>query len=197
MRTRLSVCAQSLQLCPALWDPINCSLPLSPQDFPGKNTGAGCHYLLQGIFWAWGSNSHLLWLLHCRQILYHWATREALDTPWRGNKTPQKSATKGEHLPRGTGDKMQVWGWLCTRDPFIYLFIIVILFFFNFIFKLYNIVLVLPNIKMNPPQVYMCFPSWTLLSPPSPYHLSGSSQCTSPKHPVSCIEPGLAIRFTW
>ena len=24
---------------------------------------------------------------------------------------------------------------------------------------------------------------------------SGSSQCTSPKHPVSCIEPGLVIRF--
>ena len=32
-------------------------------------------------------------------------------------------------------------------------------FFFNFIFKLYIIVLVLPNIKMNPPQVYMCSPS--------------------------------------
>ena len=28
-------------------------------------------------------------------------------------------------------------------------------FFFNFIFKLYKIVLVLPNIKMNPPQVYI------------------------------------------
>ena len=31
--------------------------------------------------------------------------------------------------------------------------------------------------------------------PPSAYHPSGSSQCTSPKHPVSCIEPGLATRF--
>ena len=30
---------------------------------------------------------------------------------------------------------------------------------FYFIFKLYIIVLVLPNIKMNPPQVYMCSPS--------------------------------------
>ena len=48
---------------------------------------------------------------------------------------------------------------------------------------------------MNLPQVYMCSPPWTLLSPPSPYHPSGSSQCTSPKHPVSCIEPGLATRF--
>ena len=53
----------------------------------------------------------------------------------------------------------------------------------------------LPNIKMNPPQVHMCSPSWTLLPPPSPYHPSGSSQCTSPKHPVSCIEPGLTTRF--
>ena len=33
------------------------------------------------------------------------------------------------------------------------------------------------------------------LLPPSLYHPSGSSWCTSPKHPVSCIEPGLAIRF--
>ena len=67
-------------------------------------------------------------------------------------------------------------------------------FFFSFLFKLYIIVLVLPNIKMNPPEVYMCSTSWTLLPPPSPYHPSGSSQCTSPKHPVSCIEPGLATR---
>ena len=65
------------------------------------------------------------------------------------------------------------------------------LFFkFYFIFKLYNIVLALPYIEMNPPQAYMCSPSWTLLPPPSPYHPSGSSQCTSPKHPVSCIETG-------
>ena len=33
--------------------------------------------------------------------------------------------------------------------------------------------------------------------PPSPTHPSGSSQCTSPEHPVSCIEPGLAIYFTY
>ena len=32
-------------------------------------------------------------------------------------------------------------------------------FFFNFFFKLYKIVLVLPNIKMNSPQLYMCSPS--------------------------------------
>ena len=35
------------------------------------------------------------------------------------------------------------------------------------------------------------------LPPPSPSHSSGSSQCTSPEHPVSSIKPGLAIYFTY
>ena len=48
---------------------------------------------------------------------------------------------------------------------------------------------------MNPPQVYTCSPSLTHFPPPSPYQPSGSSQCTSPKHSVSCIEPGLVIGF--
>ena len=66
-----------------------------------------------------------------------------------------------------------------------------------FFILLYNIVLVLLYINMNPPQVYTCSPSWTPLPPRSPYHPSGSSQCTSPEHPVSCIEPGQAICFTY
>ena len=80
---------------------------------------------------------------------------------------------------------------------FLFFFFTFIFYFFKFyfIFKFYNIVLVLLNIEMNLPQVYICSPSWTLLPPPSPYHPSGSSQCTSPKHPVLCIEPGLATRF--
>ena len=36
-------------------------------DFPGKNTGVGCHALLQGIFPTQGSN---LRLPYCRWILY-------------------------------------------------------------------------------------------------------------------------------
>ena len=50
---------------------------------------------------------------------------------------------------------------------------------------------------MNPPRVYTCSPSWTPLPPPSLYHPTGSSQCTSPKHPVSCIKPGLTIHFLY
>ena len=37
----------------------------------------------------------------------------------------------------------------------------------------------------------------SLLHPTSPYHPSGSSHCTSPKHPISCLEPGLVIHFTY
>ena len=55
----------------------------------------------------------------------------------------------------------------------------------------------MPYINMNQPWVYMCSPSWTPLPHPSPTHPLGSSQCTSPEHPVSCIEPGLAICFTY
>ena len=32
---------------------------LSPWDFPGKNAGVGCHFLLQGIFLTQGSNVSL------------------------------------------------------------------------------------------------------------------------------------------
>ena len=40
---------------------------LRPWDFPGQNTGVGCHFLLQGIFPTHGWN---LGLPHCRQTLY-------------------------------------------------------------------------------------------------------------------------------
>ena len=44
---------------------VACQDPLSMgSSSPGKNTGVGCHALLQGIFWTQGSNPHLLCLLH-------------------------------------------------------------------------------------------------------------------------------------
>ena len=43
--------AKSLQSCPTLCDPIDGSPPRlpCPWDSPGKNTGVGCHFLLQCI----------------------------------------------------------------------------------------------------------------------------------------------------
>ena len=57
------------QSCLTLQDPMDCSPSGSSVhgDSPGKNTGVGCHALLQGIFLAQESNQCLL---HCRQILY-------------------------------------------------------------------------------------------------------------------------------
>ena len=37
---------------------------LCPWDSPGKDTGVGCHFLLQGLFSTQGSNPCLLCLLH-------------------------------------------------------------------------------------------------------------------------------------
>ena len=50
-----------------------------PWGTPGKNTGVGFHFLLQGIFLTQGLNPCLL---HCRRILYHYTTREARGSAW-------------------------------------------------------------------------------------------------------------------
>ena len=49
------------QSCPTLWDPMDCSLPSSSVHgiFPGKSTGMGCHFLLQGIVLTQGMNQGL------------------------------------------------------------------------------------------------------------------------------------------
>ena len=58
------------QLCPTLVQPhrLQPARLLCPWDFPGKNTGVGCHFLLQGIFPTrdWTQVSCI-----CRWILYN------------------------------------------------------------------------------------------------------------------------------
>ena len=79
---------------------------------------------------------------------------------------------------------------------FIYIFLKYKFIYFNWRL-FYNIVLVLPHINMNPPQVYTYSQSQTPFPPPLQHHPSGSSECTSPKHPAPCIQPRLAIRFLY
>ena len=59
-----------IQFCLTLCYPVVCT-----QNSAGKNARVGCHFLLQGIFLAHGSNPHLS-CVSCigRQILYSWAT---------------------------------------------------------------------------------------------------------------------------
>ena len=60
------VCVLSIQLCPTLCDPMDYSLPCCSvhRDSPHKNTGVGCHALLQENVPTPGSNPYLLHLLH-------------------------------------------------------------------------------------------------------------------------------------
>ena len=60
----------AIQSCSTFCNPTDCSLPGSSVhgDSPCKNTGVGCHALLQGNFPTQGSNPGLS---HCGRILYH------------------------------------------------------------------------------------------------------------------------------
>ena len=68
--------AKSLQSCPALCDPMDCSLP-----------GSSVHGIFQARIPEWVAmpfpgrvfltRESNLCLLHCRWILYHWASKEA------------------------------------------------------------------------------------------------------------------------
>ena len=82
---------------------------LCPWNFPSKNTGAGCHFLLQGIFPTQELNLHLFvppalvisffttappgkssffhrYIQHIKHILYaQEAKRETLPRPWTGS----------------------------------------------------------------------------------------------------------------
>ena len=66
-----------------LCTPVDCSPPGScvHGDSPGKNTGIGCHALLQGIIPTQGSNPGLP---HCGRILYQLSPKGSLDDlQWR------------------------------------------------------------------------------------------------------------------
>ena len=69
---------------------MDCSPPVSSVhgDSPSKNTGLGCHALLQGIFPTQGSSPHLL---HCKWIFYCWTTEETLKSTEEEVFTWQKS----------------------------------------------------------------------------------------------------------
>ena len=69
MYSRCAMLCLVAQSCPTLGYPMDYSLQCSSVhgDLPGKNTGVGCHALLQGIFPNQGSNPGLL---HCCLFLY-------------------------------------------------------------------------------------------------------------------------------
>ena len=76
------------QSCPTLCDPVDCSPPGSSVHgiFPGKNTGIGCHFLLQGIFLTQGSKPCLL----------HWQA-DSLPLSHLGSPTAAHSTLSNGH----------------------------------------------------------------------------------------------------
>ena len=78
-RSFSNMCVLSCSVCPALCNPMDCSPArlLCPRNFPGKNTGGGCHFLLQEIFSTQGWSPHLWVSCISRRIIYHCITWEA------------------------------------------------------------------------------------------------------------------------
>ena len=74
---------------------------------PGKNTGVGCHVVLQGIFSTQGSNPHLVCLLYWRRILY--LVRQL--------RTVVIFKRRGSQPSSGQGSASQAEGWACMGAP--------------------------------------------------------------------------------
>ena len=92
-RVQVFVCvrAKSLQSCPTLCNPMDiaCQAPLSI-DSPGKNTGVGCHALLQGIFPTQGLN---LYLFLSPVLAGRFFTTSTTWEAWRRNTLQNKSTS--------------------------------------------------------------------------------------------------------
>ena len=71
-----TVCCLFTELCPNLFQPQAVAhKALLSMKFPRKNTGVGCHFLLQGSSWP-RDQTHISCI--GRQVLYHWATSKTL-----------------------------------------------------------------------------------------------------------------------
>ena len=84
--------------------------------------------------------------------------------------------------------------WVCWFLCFMFLFVVVVVVVLNFYFYfilLYNTVLVLPYIDMNPPRVYMRSQTWTPPSHLPPHNISlGHPHAPAPSmlYPVSDVD---------
>ena len=101
---------------------------LCPWNFPGKNAGVGCHFLLQGIFLTWGLKLHLLHLL-CWQV-------DSLQTkpPGRPFKGISEEIIIREELTY----------FVCRKVAFrlLYIYCVLEIFVINFLYKVFTRLLV-------------------------------------------------------
>ena len=99
------VCAllpRCVWLCVTLWG-IACLEFLCPWAYPGKNTGVGCHFLLQRIFPIQGLNPRLLLGRRILLLLLAFKLIQSVDYEWVG----------------GNETRMNVWlPWKANEDAF-------------------------------------------------------------------------------
>ena len=94
---------------------MDCSPPgSSVHGISGKNTGVGCHALLQGIFLTKGLN---LGLLHCRQTFYHlkhWESLKILSCSQKQISLPlgRRQRTRERFALERAEIEMSFWIWL-------------------------------------------------------------------------------------
>ena len=105
----LVVCVFSIcQSCPTLFGHIDCrrlTRLLCPWDAPGKTTGVGCHFLLQGLFPTQGSNPRFFHLLHWQVDSLPRLHLGSLDAGWWSMQTTSlngKMGAKAKHLRRAS-----------------------------------------------------------------------------------------------
>ena len=98
---------------------------LCPWGFPGKKTGMGCHFLLQGILPLQESNPCLL---HCRWTLYHWTIGEGPEPEYtelktqvriKENRTPLVSDRRNWMQNAGIASKYGSEAQFSVRTPYI------------------------------------------------------------------------------
>ena len=112
-----SLCYLITKSCPDSLQPhrVYPARLLCPWDFPGKKTGVGCHFLLQGIFLMQGLNSHLLhcpFTDHCLVVI-----KRACITQWSYEpRSAGPPKTNGSYVSIGTRLHPRQWRVLIKCD---------------------------------------------------------------------------------
>ena len=85
---------------------------LCPWDFPGKNTGVGCHFLLQGIFPTQRSNLHLLHWQAVSLPLSHTGVNESESVSCSVMSDPMTSWTIAHQAPVHETFQARILEWI-------------------------------------------------------------------------------------